>query len=129
LKSLSLGVDLTALGVQGIEEHFQALQKEFGYANPVSEYALNALGYQLLEKKKTEEAVAVFEATVKKFPESANVYDSLGEACAAAGRVEQAAKNYETAVKKGKKNGDPNLPVYEDHRQRATNKLEAAKQE
>lgn len=112
--------DLTALGVQGIEEHFQALQKKFGYAIPVPEYALNALGYQLLEKKKTEEAIAVLEANVKKFPESANVYDSLGEANEAAGQVEQAAKNYETAVKKGKKNGDPNLPVYQEHLKRAT---------
>jgi predicted alpha/beta superfamily hydrolase len=121
--------DLTALGMQGIEEHFQALQKKFGYAIPVPEYALNALGYQLLEKKKTEEAVAVLEANVKKFPQSANVYDSLGEASEAAGRIEEAARNYEIAVKKGKKNADPNLPVYQDHLKRATSKLEAVKQE
>jgi len=46
----------------------------------VSETQLNALGYQLLGMKKVREAIEIFKLNVETYPQSANVYDSLGEA-------------------------------------------------
>ncbi|MEW7279415.1 serine hydrolase [Aquimarina sp. 2201CG1-2-11] len=40
---------------------------------------INQFGYQLLEKEKIQEALSVFKLNVELYPESANVYDSLGE--------------------------------------------------
>jgi len=44
-----------------------------------SERELNALGYEFLNKEKVAEALAIFKLNVSEFPESWNVYDSLGE--------------------------------------------------
>jgi cytochrome c-type biogenesis protein CcmH/NrfG len=49
--------------------------------------------------EKVEEAVKVFELNVKAYPESWNVYDSLGEAYMVKGDLELAAKNYEKSLK------------------------------
>ncbi len=44
------------------------------------------------------EAIRVFEANVADYPESWNVYDSLGEALAEAGRTEEAIHNYRRSL-------------------------------
>jgi len=61
----------------------------------VSESQLNALGYRLLQDVKTELAIGIFELDVSEHPESANAYDSLGEAYAASGEKEPAIRNCE----------------------------------
>ncbi len=72
---------------------------EDGYARyEVSESQLNAVGYRLLGDGKTELAIGVFELCVAEHPESANAYDSLGEAYAASGEKELAIKNYEKSL-------------------------------
>jgi len=45
--------------------------------------------------------------------ESANVYDSLGEAYETTGKISLAMHNYEKAVKQGRKINDPNTPIYQ----------------
>jgi len=45
-----------------------------------------------------KEAIEVFKLNVEAFPQSFNVYDSLGEAFAAAGEQELAVKNYEKSL-------------------------------
>jgi tetratricopeptide (TPR) repeat protein len=57
------------------------------------EFVLNALGYDALRSGKIEEAIRLFQRNVQEFPESGNVYDSLGEAYAAAGKKELAIEN------------------------------------
>ncbi len=59
-----------------------------------NENALNTLGYQLLRSENVEAAIAVFSRNVLEFPNSANPYDSLGEAYAKARNAELALKNY-----------------------------------
>jgi hypothetical protein len=44
------------------------------------EEKINQLGYDLLEMKKTDDAIKVFELNVKMYPQSANARDSLGDA-------------------------------------------------
>ena len=63
-----------------------------------AEVDLNTAGYDLLFAKKTKEAIEVFKLNVKLHPDSWNVYDSLGEAYAAAGDKKNAITNYEKAV-------------------------------
>ena len=59
---------------------------------------------------------------MKRYPKSANVYDSLGEAYENYGKPEQAAESYQKAVSLGEKNGDANLPVYKANLERVNNK-------
>jgi len=64
----------------------------------VSESQLNAVGYLLLQEGKTGLAIGIFELCAAEHPESANAYDSLGEAYAASGEKELAIKNYERSL-------------------------------
>ena len=63
-----------------------------------TEVDVNALGYQLLGQKKTDEAIAMFRKNVKDYPNSWNVYDSLGEGLAAKGDTKAAVENYTKAM-------------------------------
>lgn len=63
-----------------------------------SEGELNLLGYNLLRNGRTDDAIAIFKLNVESFPESANPYDSLGEAYAAKGEKELAIKNYARSI-------------------------------
>ncbi|MEK6287250.1 MAG: S41 family peptidase [Acidobacteriota bacterium] len=60
----------------------------------VDENKMNQLGYELLNRGKTAEAIEVLKLNVREFPKSSNVYDSLGEAYAKAGNRELAIQNY-----------------------------------
>ncbi len=60
---------------------------------------LNNTGYQLLETNKTSEAIELFKMNVRLYPNSWNVYDSLGEAYAVAGEIKLAIENYEMSLK------------------------------
>jgi tetratricopeptide (TPR) repeat protein len=72
------------------------------YQNPtayyVAENQMNRLGYKFLGEEKVLEAIEVFKINAKEFPESWNVYDSLGEAYMVNGDKELAIKNYEKSV-------------------------------
>jgi len=59
---------------------------------------LNEVGYALLRQKKLNEAIEALKLNVKLFPQSFNVYDSLGEAYAAAGNKKQAIENYQKSI-------------------------------
>jgi CubicO group peptidase (beta-lactamase class C family) len=63
---------------------------EFDWSEP----QLNRLGYALLRRARTAEAVEIFKLNVEMFPASGNVYDSLAEAYMTAGDKTQAVKNY-----------------------------------
>lgn len=62
------------------------------------EYDLNDSGYKLLNQGKFQEAKAVFQLNVKLYPESWNVYDSLGEAFMKNGEKDLAIKNYQHSL-------------------------------
>ena len=63
-----------------------------------SELELNDAGYMLMRQKKIAEAIALLELNVEMYPRSANVYDSLGEAHAAAGHRDLAIANYRKSL-------------------------------
>ena len=69
-----------------------------------SERLLDRMGYDLLENKKVKEAIEIFKLNVEMFPQSSNVYDSLGEAYMLNGGKELAIKNYEKSLELDPKN-------------------------
>jgi len=68
------------------------------------ESQLNSFGYQLLQVGKVDLAIAVLKLNAESYPQSANVYDSMGEAYMIKGNKEEALTNYEKSLKLNPKN-------------------------
>ena len=68
------------------------------------ERELNALGYRLLGQGSTDPAVFVFELNARRYPDSWNAHDSLGEAYMKAGRTKDAVRSYERSLQLNPKN-------------------------
>jgi hypothetical protein len=71
-----------------------------------TEAELNAFGYQLMNQGDVDKAIEVFTMNTKKYPKSANCFDSLGEAYAAKGDKEMAKTNFRKALSM---NPEPNV--------------------
>jgi len=110
-------------GLQGAEAHYKKLSEKFGYSIPVPEQLINQMGYQFLFDNKPDDAIAVFKANVERYPNSANVYDSLAEAYERGGRIDLAEPLYDKARTVGQQNNDPNTPIYKTNYERAHAKL------
>lgn len=93
--------DILTRGAAAIDEYRE--RRKAG-APALSEVQMNRLGYALLSKQKVDEAVEIFKLNVEAFPDSWNVYDSLGEAYALKGEKELAVKNYRKSVELNPKN-------------------------
>jgi tetratricopeptide (TPR) repeat protein len=63
-----------------------------------SETDLNTYGYQLLGNNQFEKAIAALKLNVEKHPESANAWDSLGEAYALSGDKKNAIINFKKSL-------------------------------
>jgi CubicO group peptidase (beta-lactamase class C family) len=64
----------------------------------LDEKKVNDLGYALLGRKKTPEAIEVFKLNIADFPKSANTYDSLAETYLGTGEKALALKFYKQAL-------------------------------
>ncbi len=85
---------------------------------------INYLGYTFLgQLGKPETAEVVFWCNTKLYPESANVYDSYGEALAANGKMEKSLANYQKAVQIADKNNDPQLELFKANLKKAADKI------
>ena len=71
---------------------------EAGAAASVPESKINAIGYVLLQRKKLKDAIAVFAHNTRRFPDSWNAFDSLGEAYAAAEDRAKAIESYQRSL-------------------------------
>ena len=103
------------------------MSRDYGYTISTPEVLINNLGYQALGAEELEKAEEIFRTNVERHPDSANVYDSLGEALEAAGRLQEAHDLYRQAYEKGKLDNDPNLEAYKQHLDAAAEKLASAK--
>jgi predicted alpha/beta superfamily hydrolase len=110
-------------GLKGADAHYAKLSERFGYKIPVPEALINQIGYQFIFDGKPEEAIAVFKANVERYPNSANVYDSLAEAYERGGQLDLAEPLYEKARVLGEKNSDPNTAIYKANYERVHAKL------
>jgi len=65
---------------------------------PSAEQNINTAAYALMQSGKTKEAIELFKMNVQIYPESWNVYDSLGEGYANADEKALAIQNYEKSL-------------------------------
>lgn len=103
------------LGLEGLKAHFAKVSQLYGVEVGVPENSVNQMGYRLLGQGEVDQAIAVFRFNVETYPESANVYDSLGEAYEQKGELKKALELYERAVSMGEKIDDPNLGAFQIH--------------
>ena len=95
----------TLKGADAVLRRYDELKNAGDAKKRPEEYLLNMIGYRVfMQTNRPEEAVKVFARNAQEYPESSNVYDSLGEAYAAAGRKDLAIENYEKALKMDPKN-------------------------
>jgi tetratricopeptide (TPR) repeat protein len=86
-------------GAEAAIQQYHELKATQSDAYDFSEPQLNFLGYQLLGLKRTKDAIAILKLNAEAYPQSANVYDSLGEAYLTDGNRELAITNYETSLR------------------------------
>lgn len=106
-----LGNGLTFLFIKpGIDSYLYKIIKDKGLKTAVHQYRklrdknsddfnfsenkLNVLGYKFLAEKRIKEAIEILKLNVESYPDSFNVYDSLGEAYMINGDKDLALKNY-----------------------------------
>jgi predicted alpha/beta superfamily hydrolase len=109
--------------IDAIEKHYANLSERFGYEIKVPEFLLNQIGYRYLNQNLINEAIAIFLRNIENYPNSANVYDSMGDAYTAAGQYENARKNYAKAIERATVSADPNLPIYKKNLAKVENKI------
>jgi len=100
----------------GAAEKLLTSLKKTTEAGLLDEPDINGLGYEyLLGHNNPKTAEAIFYCNTVLFPNSANVYDSYGEALVANGKNQEAVKAYRKAVEIGKSDNDPNLGLFEEN--------------
>jgi len=83
---------------------YRRLQTDSADAYDFGEEELNRLGYILLREKNNDAAIEVFKLNVEAYPQSSNVYDSLGEGYMIRGDKDLATKNYQKSLDLNPKN-------------------------
>lgn len=83
---------------EGIKLYNDLKKNNFETYNFADENELNQLGYKLIEKEKLEEAIKIFQLLISEFPNSANPYDSMGEAYYLNGNNDLALFNYKKSL-------------------------------
>ncbi len=78
---------------------FRNVKKKYPNHGNFQEQAMIFLGYILMYKTgEIKKAIEIFKLVVEAYPNSANAYDSLGEAYLVNGDKENAIKNYEKTL-------------------------------
>jgi pimeloyl-ACP methyl ester carboxylesterase len=99
-----LGKRLKEKGVDTVMAEYKKMRTRYP-KDLLPERILNSLGYQALDKNPTG-AIKLFSLNASLYPESSNVYDSLGEAYMVAGNKKEAIKNYERSLALNHNNGN-----------------------
>jgi len=85
-------------GVDAAIAQYQQLKEGHSSEYNFHENELNMLGYQLMWRQMLPEAIAVFQLNIREHPQSANVYDSMGEAYMNNSQRELAIQSYEKSL-------------------------------
>jgi serine-type D-Ala-D-Ala carboxypeptidase/endopeptidase len=97
--------ELMKVGFENAVE-IAAEKKRHDAAYVLPESGVNSLGYRLLEQKRMKEAIEVFKLNVSLYPQSADAFDSLGEAYEDIGAKELSIRNYQRSVELNPKNSN-----------------------
>ena len=92
-------------GIKKAVTMFKNVKKKYPNYVIFKEQAINLLGYILMYKTgEIKKAIEIFKLVVEAYPNSANAYDSLGEAYMKNGDNENAIKNYRKSLELNPKN-------------------------
>jgi tetratricopeptide (TPR) repeat protein len=101
----TLSATIASRGIDQAAKQYHDLKAAGPATYNFDEGELNALGYQLIRVKKFKEAIRILQLNVEAYPQSGNVYDSLGEAYMDDGNKPQAIANYQKSLQLNPKNG------------------------
>ena len=106
-----------------------AAYKKLQAANPkdpsLAEERFNQLGYEYLGKKDYAKAIAVFRLNTELYPDSANPYDSLGEALEASGDKAAAVAMYTKCIEVASRPGGQGVGQNDSARAHSSERLKA----
>jgi predicted alpha/beta superfamily hydrolase len=81
-----------------LSEHYKKVSVRMGYTVKPPEDFVNSMGYLAVQQKHYDKAEALFKMNISNYPESFNVYDSMGDLYDAKGDKEKAIENYKKAL-------------------------------
>jgi hypothetical protein len=99
-----LSVTIASTGIDDAARQYHDLKVSPATTYNFDEDELNSLGYQLIGNKKFKEAIRILQLNVEAYPQSSNVYDSLGEAYMDDGNKPLAIANYQKSLELNPKN-------------------------
>ena len=91
--------DSTNMVGDAIEDHFKIVSEKMGYTVYPPENLINGLGYMAMQNENMKQAEYFFKMNVRHYPESFNVYDSLGDYYVAMEDKEHAIQSFKEALK------------------------------
>jgi glyoxylase-like metal-dependent hydrolase (beta-lactamase superfamily II) len=93
-----IGQVIAESGIDAAINKFAEIKEVPGEEYYFDEVEMNRLGYQLINQNKLKAAIEIFKMNVELYPETWNVYDSLGEGYMLLGEKEPAIKYYEKSL-------------------------------
>lgn len=108
-KSLSLYLENIVTDIEKEDLTLKALNKLKDKNYTASESKLNSLGYSLMQQRKLDLAIEIFKLNVYLFPDSANAFDSLGEAYFYDDNFDKSFENYKESLKLNPKSKNAQL--------------------
>jgi CubicO group peptidase (beta-lactamase class C family) len=93
-----LGDTIVRHGVEAAIARYRDLKRTQPDHYDFADGRLNNLGSMLLQRNRTSDALAVLKLNAEEYPQSASVYDRLGEAYEKNGQVQMAIESYRKAV-------------------------------
>jgi tetratricopeptide (TPR) repeat protein len=111
--------------LEEVKKRYAGLSDRLGFTVIAPEVSVNRLGYQALALKNVPAALSFFRYNAEVYAQSANVYDSLGDALETSGSLEEAALSFSRAEEIGRKNDDPNTTIFRTNADRVRVKLAA----
>ena len=98
LKRMEFNNILNTRGVDAAVQYFNGIRESEPDVILFDEMEMNFLGYKFLQEEKTKDAIELFKLNTIAYPDSWNVYDSLGEAYLKDGQIDLAILNYERSL-------------------------------
>jgi predicted alpha/beta superfamily hydrolase len=81
-----------------IATHFKVISRQLGYKVSPPEALINSIGYQMMGSRQLDRAAYYFQLNMENYPNSFNVYDSMGDLLAARNEKDTAIKCYQQAL-------------------------------
>jgi len=103
--------EISQEGIKSVLKKYREMMRNKESGLYFDEREFNALGYRLMNRGMLKESIEIFKLNVELHPDSANVYDSLGEAYMKIGKNKLALKNYEKSLELNPKNENARLMI------------------